>query len=78
MRSSPSIDRNNLADPSHNTAYYGVPQEWYTLSENLFRAYRLTGNPKFKTFAEAWLYHAWWDKFAPHVIANRRARCPCL
>ncbi len=60
-----SLDRsNNLADPSHNTAYYGVPQEWYTLSENLFRAYRLTGNPKFKTFAEAWLYHAWWDKFA--------------
>ena len=60
-----TLDRsNNLADPSHNTAYYGVPQEWYTLSENLFRAYRLTGNPKFKTFAEVWLYHAWWNKFA--------------
>jgi uncharacterized protein len=62
---SKTLDRsNNLADPSHNTAYYGVPQEWYTLSENLFRAYRLTGNPKFKTFGEAWLYHAWWNKFA--------------
>ena len=23
-----------------------------------------TGNPKFKTFGEAWLYHAWWNKFA--------------
>ena len=41
----------------HNTAYYGVPQEWYTLAENLLRAYRLTGNPKFKTFGEVWLYH---------------------
>jgi uncharacterized protein len=60
-----TFDRsNNIADPSHNTAYYGVPQEWYTLSENLFRAYRATANPAFKTFAEVWLYHAWWDKFA--------------
>jgi len=60
-----TLDRsNNLADPSHNTAYYGVPQEWYTLSENLFRAYRLTGNPQFKTFGEVWLYSAWWNKFA--------------
>jgi uncharacterized protein len=62
---SKTLDRsNNLADPSHDTAYYGVPQEWYTLSENLFRAYQLTGNPKFKAFGEAWLYHAWWNKFA--------------
>jgi uncharacterized protein len=60
-----TFDRSNrLADPGHDTAYYGVPQEWYTLSENLFRAYRATNNPKFKTFAEVWLYHEWWNKFA--------------
>jgi uncharacterized protein len=60
-----TFDRSNhLADPTHDTAYYGVPQEWYTLSENLFRAYRATGNPKFKTFGEVWLYPAWWNKFA--------------
>jgi DUF1680 family protein len=60
-----TFDRsNNLADPTHNTAYYGVPQEWYTLAENLYRAYQLTGNPKFSTFAEAWLYPAYWNKFA--------------
>lgn len=60
-----TFDRaNNIADPTHNTAYYGVPQEWYTLSENLFRAYRATGNPAFRTFGEAWLYHSWWGKFA--------------
>jgi len=55
---------NRLADPKHNQGYYGVPQEWYTLAENLFRAYRLTGNPKFRTFAEAWLYPVYWNKFA--------------
>jgi len=62
---SKTFDRSNhLADPKHNQGYYGVPQEWYTLSENLFRAYRITGNPKFKTFGEVWLYHEWWNKFA--------------
>lgn len=45
-------------------AYSGTPSEWYTLSENLYRAYQLTGNPKFKTFAEVWLYHPYWNKFA--------------
>ncbi len=53
-----------LADPSHNQHYYGLPQEWYTLSENLYRAYRLTGNPVFRTFGDEWLYHAYWSKFA--------------
>ncbi len=44
--------------------YQGRPSEWYTLSENLYRAFQLTGNPKFKTFAEVWLYHPYWNKFA--------------
>ncbi|HET7840068.1 MAG TPA: beta-L-arabinofuranosidase domain-containing protein, partial [Terriglobia bacterium] len=42
----------------------GKPLEWYTLSENLFRAYLATGNPKFKEFAEVWQYHPYWNKFA--------------
>jgi DUF1680 family protein len=56
--------RNNLADPSHNTHYYGDPQEWYTLSENLYRAYQATGNDKFRDFARVWLYRQYWDQFA--------------
>jgi uncharacterized protein len=55
---------NELADPTHNQGYYGRPQEWYTLAENLYRAYQLTGNPAFRSFAEAWLYPAYWNKFA--------------
>ncbi len=52
-----------LSDKTHNQHYYGLPQEWYTLGENLFRAYRLTGDERYKAFAEEWLYHAYWNKF---------------
>jgi DUF1680 family protein len=55
---------NMIVVPNHNTLYYGMPQEWYTLAENQFRAYQLTGNPKFKNFGEIWLYHDYWNKFA--------------
>jgi DUF1680 family protein len=44
--------------------YSGRVSEWYTLAENLYRAYQLTGNPTFKDFGDAWLYHAYWNKFA--------------
>lgn len=37
--------------------------EWYTLCENLYRAYRLTGNSKFKTFGDLWRYPAYWGMF---------------
>lgn len=53
-----------LADPTHNQHYYGLPQEWYTLAENLYRAYRLTGNEMYRTFGDEWRYHAYWAKFA--------------
>jgi DUF1680 family protein len=37
--------------------------EWYTLSENLYRAYLLTGDPKYKDFAGVWHYPAYWKFF---------------
>jgi len=37
--------------------------EWYTLSENLYRAYQLTGNPKYKEFGDVWPYTSYWSKF---------------
>jgi DUF1680 family protein len=42
----------------------GRPLEWYTMPENLYRAYQLTGNSMYKEFADVWLYPAYWDKFA--------------
>ena len=38
--------------------------EWYTLSENTFRAYAATGNKTFLAFAMVWLYPEYWDQFA--------------
>ena len=55
---------NRARTPATPNAYMGNPSEWYTLAENLWRAYQLSGNVKFKDFAEVWLYHAYWDKFA--------------
>ena len=38
--------------------------EWYTLPEQLYRAYQLFGDPLYKEFAEVWLYDYMWDKIA--------------
>ncbi len=57
-----TLDRSNA--PATTASPSGRPGEWYTLAENLYRAYQLTGNEKFRTFGDAWLYHAYWDKFA--------------
>jgi len=35
--------------------------EWYTLSENLYRAYLETAEQKYKDFAEVWHYTTYWD-----------------
>jgi DUF1680 family protein len=46
----------------------GMPRapwaEWYTLSENLYRAYLATGNVKYRDFAEVWEYTQYWDLYA--------------
>ena len=48
--------------PPYNKAD-GYPLEWYTLGENLFRAYEVTGATKYREFAEVWLYPDYWDRF---------------
>jgi uncharacterized protein len=37
--------------------------EWYTLPENLYRAYLISGNPAFKEFADLWRYEDYWSRF---------------
>jgi DUF1680 family protein len=51
----------------------GDTSEWYTLPENLYRAYQLSGERIFKDFADVWLYEEYWRPFAqsstpPHVL----------
>jgi uncharacterized protein len=38
--------------------------EWYTLSENLYRAYLVTGDAKYRDFAAVWEYPEYWDYYA--------------
>lgn len=35
--------------------------EWYTLPENLYRAFLATGDERYKNFAEVWHYDEYWD-----------------
>jgi DUF1680 family protein len=42
----------------------GRPGEWYTVGENAYRAFELTGDERYKDFADLWLYPAYWNKFA--------------
>jgi uncharacterized protein len=37
--------------------------EWFTLPENLYRAYELTGHTKYRDFADVWRYPTYWNKF---------------
>jgi hypothetical protein len=60
-----NLDRTRTpANPHPWEMHSGKPLEWYTVSENLYRAYVASGNPKFKDFGDVWLYHDYWNKFA--------------
>jgi DUF1680 family protein len=62
---SKNLDRERApAAPRPWEMHSGRPLEWYTVAENLYRAFQLTGNSKFKDFADVWLYHSYWNKFA--------------
>lgn len=41
--------------------------EWYTLSENLYRAYLVTGEKKYLEFAKIWEYSEYWGRFEQSV-----------
>ncbi|MEM8681639.1 MAG: beta-L-arabinofuranosidase domain-containing protein, partial [Planctomycetota bacterium] len=46
------------------TNEYARPTEWYTLSENLFRAHLLTGEQRYLEFARVWEYDRFWTALA--------------
>jgi DUF1680 family protein len=62
---SKNLDRTrDPAAPRPADDHSGRPLEWYTLGENLYRAFQLTGDAAYKSFGDVWQYHAYWDKFA--------------
>ena len=58
-----SLSRENVPASKDDLAS-GRPGEWYTLSENLYRAYQLSGKSLYKDFGDVWQYHSYWNKFA--------------
>lgn len=43
---------------------FALPREWYTLPENLYRAYELTGEQRYFDFAKVWEYEGYWGALA--------------
>ncbi|HEV2500093.1 MAG TPA: beta-L-arabinofuranosidase domain-containing protein [Terriglobia bacterium] len=56
-----NLDRGRKNPTSTDIASGGT--EWYTLCENLYRAYQFTGDSKYKTFGDLWRYTHYWDMF---------------
>lgn len=54
-----NLDRKN----EYAFNFYGGPTEWYTLSENLYRAYLASGDERFRRFAKVWEFTDYWDLF---------------
>ncbi len=60
---STTLVRTRIPSKVGDRSSYRLGSEWYTLSENLYRGYLLTGNPKYKTFGDVWRYDSYWDLF---------------
>ena len=46
----------------------GDTSEWYTLAENLYRAWEASGDPFYREFAAVWHYDAFWNRFATTAV----------
>lgn len=52
--------------------------EWYTLAENNYRAYQLTGDPAFRDFASVWHYDSYWNAFLDAPVEGESWAVPTL
>ena len=59
-----TLDRRRMPATPADSDATGCGNEWYTLCENLYRAYQVTGDSKYKIFGDLWRYPAYWGKFA--------------
>lgn len=53
----------NASDADSQGGYFNGQMEWYTLPENLYRAYALTGDERYKRFGDVWRYPYYWGMF---------------
>jgi DUF1680 family protein len=74
-----TFDRTRAVADGHDFwgAGPGDTPEWYTLSENLYRAAAITADPAHLAFAAVWHYDAFWAPFAgttrPRHVRNNHA-----
>jgi hypothetical protein len=68
-----NLDRSRSTALDH--ADSGADGEWCTLTENLYRAFELTGNPRSKSFGDIWHYKVYWgmSKFPTRSDFTRKA-----
>ena len=63
-------DRHNADSIRHsgqtfsNESEKGADIEWYTVSENLYRAYLATGDQKYRDYADVWNYDFFWENIS--------------
>lgn len=62
--------RNPASEHDHSAGRHTGEGEWYTLSENIYQAYLLTGDEKFKDFGDVWQYHHYWGMFTGKTSLN--------
>ena len=64
-RAEKSLGRIRLpaTDADSQGGYFNGEMEWYTLAENLCRAYLLTGDARYREFADVWRYPQYWGMF---------------
>jgi DUF1680 family protein len=58
-----NLDRTRRTPRDGERGFSADGTEWYTLSENLYRAYQLTGDDRYKKFGDVWHYGNYWDLF---------------
>jgi DUF1680 family protein len=54
--------------------YGQTASEWYTLSENLYRAYSVTKDKKYLDFGKIWEYHDYWNVYEKGEKVNTKIR----
>jgi DUF1680 family protein len=58
-----NLDRSRKNPLVDGVGFGADGQEWYTLSENLYRAFLLTGDKRYREFGDLWWYPRYWGMF---------------
>jgi DUF1680 family protein len=58
-----NLDRTRRLSRPEEKEFSAGGQEWYTLPENLYRAYQLTADERYKNFGDVWRYEEYWGMF---------------